>query len=40
MRKVPKLKLITINEIRIALAKKHKATIAFHNNWRIKELII
>jgi hypothetical protein len=28
MRKVPKGKLITINEIRIALAKKHKATIA------------
>ncbi|MEM3578262.1 MAG: MGMT family protein [Candidatus Bathyarchaeia archaeon] len=28
MRKVPKGKLMTINEIRIALAKKHKATIA------------
>ncbi|MGB9676590.1 MAG: hypothetical protein ACPL0C_05320 [Candidatus Bathyarchaeales archaeon] len=28
MRKVPKGKLITINEIRIALAKKHKTTVA------------
>ncbi|MEM3597012.1 MAG: MGMT family protein [Candidatus Bathyarchaeia archaeon] len=28
MRKVPKGKLITINKIRAALAKKHKATIA------------
>ncbi|MEM2105404.1 MAG: MGMT family protein [Candidatus Bathyarchaeia archaeon] len=28
MKKVPRGKLITINEIRIALAKKHKATIA------------
>ncbi len=27
MRKVPKEKLVTINEIRAALAKKHKATI-------------
>jgi alkylated DNA nucleotide flippase Atl1 len=27
MRKVPKGKLVTINEIRLALAKKHKATI-------------
>jgi alkylated DNA nucleotide flippase Atl1 len=27
MKKVPKGKLVTINEIRVALAKKHKATI-------------
>ncbi len=27
MKKVPKGKLITINEIRVALAKKHRATI-------------
>ena len=27
MRKVPKGKLVTINEVRAALAKKHKATI-------------